>query len=51
MKSDAENILNNNEFFVDTVDSTMEGTKQYKKREYLKSAISTTYILPVKINI
>lgn len=45
MKSDAENILNNNLFSVDTVDSTMEGTKQYKKKRIFKECnINSLYL-------
>ena len=36
---DIENILINDEFFGDIVDTPKEGIKQHKKREYLKSVI------------
>ena len=34
-----ENILNDDEFFGDLVDTPKEGIDQYKKREFLKSVI------------
>ena len=34
-----ENILNDDDFFGDTVDAPKEGTEQHRKREELKSAI------------
>ena len=37
--ADLENILNDDEFFADIVDTTKEGIEQHKKREYLKSVI------------
>ena len=37
--ADVGNILNNNEFFNDVVDTPKEGTEQHKKREKLKSII------------
>ena len=37
--ADVGNILNNNEFFNDVVDTLKEGTEQHKKREELKSII------------
>ena len=37
--TDAENILNDDEFFGDIVDTPKEGIEQHKKRECLKSAI------------
>ena len=37
--ADVENILNDDEFFDDIVDTPKEGIEQYKKREYLKSVI------------
>ena len=37
--ADVENILNDDEFFGDIVDTPKEGIEQYKKREYLKSVI------------
>ena len=36
---DIENILTNDEFFGDIVDTPKEGIEQHKKREYLKSVI------------
>ena len=36
---DIENILTNDEFFGDTVDTPKEGIEQHKKRECLKSVI------------
>ena len=38
MADDVGNILNDNEFFGDIADTPKEGSKQYKKREYLKSS-------------
>ena len=35
---DVENILNNDGFFGDIIDTPKEGIEQYKKRESLKSA-------------
>ena len=37
--TDVENILNDDEFFGDIVDTPKEGIKQHKKRECLKDAI------------
>ena len=37
--ADVENILNDNEFFGDVVDTSKEGNEQHKKRECLKSVI------------
>ena len=37
--SDVENILNDNDFFGDIVDTPKEGIEQHKKRERLKSVI------------
>ena len=37
--SDVENILNDDEFFGDIVDTPKEGIEQHKKRECLKSLI------------
>ena len=34
-----ENILNDDEFFGDLVDTPKEGIDQYKKQEFLKSVI------------
>ena len=38
--ADVENILNDDEFFGDTVDTPNEGIEQHRKRECLKSVIS-----------
>ena len=38
--ADVENILNDDDFFGDTVDTPKEGTEQHRKRECLKSVIS-----------
>ena len=38
--ADAEKILNNEEYFGDTVDTPKEGVEQHRKRECLKCAIS-----------
>ena len=40
MIPDAENILNNDDFAADFVDSPKEGVEQHKKREYLRGVIS-----------
>ena len=37
--ADAGNILNDNKFFRDIVDTTKEGIEQHKKQEELKDAI------------
>ena len=37
--TNVENILNDDEFFGDIVDTPKEGIEQHKKREYLKSVI------------
>ena len=37
--TDVENILNNDEFFGDVVDTPKEGIEQHKKRECLKSVL------------
>ena len=37
--ADVENILNDDEFFGDIVDTPKEGIEQHKKRECLKSVI------------
>ena len=37
--NDVGNILNDDDFFGDIVDTSKEGTEQYKKRECLKSVI------------
>ena len=34
-----ENILNDNDFFGDTVDTPKDGTEQHKKQECLKSVV------------
>ena len=39
-----ENILNDDDFFGDTVDAPKEGTEQHKKREELKSVIEARCI-------
>ena len=39
--ADVENILNDEPFFEDTVDTPKEGMKQHRKREYLKSVIGS----------
>ena len=43
--SPTQSILNDDEFFGDTVDTPKEGIEQHRKREYLKSVTSkgTTY--------
>ena len=38
--TDVENILNDDDFFGDTVDTPKEGIEQHRKRECLKSVIS-----------
>ena len=38
--TDVENILNDDEFFGDTVDTPKEAIEQHRKRECLKSVIS-----------
>ena len=40
MMSGVENIVNNDEFFADTVYTPKEGVEQHRKRKYLKNAIS-----------
>lgn len=37
---DVENILNDDESFGDTVDTSKEGIEQHRRRECLKGAIS-----------
>ena len=37
--ADAGNILNDNKFFRDIVDTTKEGIEQHKKQEELKDAV------------
>ena len=48
--ADFENILNDDDFFADTVDTLKEGTEQHRKRECLKSFISKgkAYLLESK---
>ena len=38
--ADVENILNDEEFFGDIVDTPKEGAEQHRKRECLKDVIS-----------
>ena len=38
--ADVENVLNDDEFFGDTVDTPKEAIEQHRKRECLKSVIS-----------
>ena len=38
--ADVENILCNDEFFADTVDTPKESVEQYRKQECLKTTIS-----------
>ena len=38
--NDRETILNENEFFADTIDAQNEGVEQNKKRECLKYAVN-----------
>ena len=38
--ADVENILNDEEFFGDAVDTPKEGAEQHRKRECLKDVIS-----------
>ena len=38
--ADVENIVNNDEFFGDIVDTLKEGIEQHRKRECLKSVIA-----------
>ena len=47
MMADVESILNDEEFFGDTVDTPKEGVEQHRKRECLKDVISKgkTYLL------
>ena len=40
MMTGVENILNNEEFFRDTVHTQKEGIQQHRKREYSSSVIS-----------
>ena len=48
--ADAENILNDDDFFGDAVDTQKEGIDQHKKRECLQSVISKgkAYLLESK---
>ena len=50
MMADAENVLNNDDFFGDTVDTPNESAEQHRKVEFLKSALSKGKLLGVKIN-
>ena len=52
MMSDAENILNNDEFFAYRIDTPKKDIDQHKKRECLKPAISKgkVYLLGGKNN-
>ena len=43
--TDVQNILNDDEFFADTVETLKEGVEQHKKREFLKSAIIKVKVL------
>ena len=43
--TDVENILNDDEFFADTVDTLKEGVDQHRKREFLKRAVSKGKVL------
>ena len=45
MMTDVESILNDDEFFADTVDTPKEGAEQHKKRECLKGAIRKGKVL------
>ena len=45
---DVQNILNDDEFFGDIVDTPKKGITQHKKREYLKSTISEDKALGTK---
>ena len=48
--ADVENILNDDDFFGDVVDTTREGIEQHRKRGCLKSVISKSkmYLLGSK---
>ena len=48
--ADVENMLNDDDFFGDTVDTPKEGIEQHRKRECLKSVISKgkSYLLASK---
>ena len=48
--ANVENILNDDDFFGDTVDTPKEGTEQHKKQECLKSVTSKgkAYLLASK---
>ena len=48
MISDAEDIVNDDEFFSDTVDTPKKGIEQHKKREGLKGEISKGKLLDRK---
>ena len=43
--ADFENILNNDNFFGDTVDTPKEGIEQHRKRECLKGELSKGKVL------
>ena len=43
--TDNESMLNDDQFFADTVDTPREGIEQHKKGEYLKSTISKGKVL------
>ena len=42
--ADVVNILNDDDFFGDTVDTPKEGIEQHRKRECLKSVISKSKV-------
>ena len=46
--TDVENILNDDEFFVGTVDTLKEGVDQHRKREFLIRAVSKGKVLGSK---
>ena len=43
--ADVQNILNDDDFFGDTVDTTKEDIKQHTKRQCLKGALSNGKVL------
>lgn len=43
-----DNILNNGEFFADTVDKPTEGAEQQRKRQFLKDIISKVKVVGCK---
>ena len=45
MVADVDSILNDDEFFADTIDRPKEGVEQHKKRGCLKEAISKGKVL------